>query len=41
LRATLLQPFFSAVVGLVGAITFWPLSIFFPFAMYCKVGASG
>lgn len=32
-----LQPFFSAVVGLVGAITFWPLTIGFPFAMYVKV----
>lgn len=30
-------PFFSAVVGLVGAITFWPLTIGFPFAMYVKV----
>lgn len=30
-------PFFSAVVGLVGAVTFWPLAIGFPFTMYIKV----
>lgn len=30
-------PFFSAVVGLVGAITYWPLSVFFPFVMYAMV----
>ncbi|KAL4422904.1 hypothetical protein ABPG75_009101 [Micractinium tetrahymenae] len=30
-------PFFSAVVGLVGAVTFWPLAIGFPFSMYIKV----
>eukprot|EP00887_Chlorella_sp_A99_P005579 scaffold1.g5579.t1 len=29
-------PFFGAIVGLIGALTFWPLSIYFPFAMYNK-----
>lgn len=27
-------PFFGEFVGLVGAITFWPLSIYFPFSCY-------
>lgn len=35
-----LKPFFNSVVGLVGALTFWPITIYFPFAMYCKVGGS-
>ncbi|EFN51990.1 hypothetical protein CHLNCDRAFT_32765 [Chlorella variabilis] len=30
-------PFFNAIVGLIGAITFWPLTVGFPFAMYAKV----
>ncbi|KAI3430592.1 hypothetical protein D9Q98_005185 [Chlorella vulgaris] len=34
-------PFFNAIVGLVGAITFWPLSVAFPFAMYAKVYKTG
>lgn len=30
-------PFFSAFVGLVGAITFWPTAVFYPIAMYRRV----
>lgn len=33
------MPFFSAIVGLVGAITYWPLSVGAPFLMYTLVGA--
>ena len=36
-----LQPSFSAVVGLVGSVSFFPLSIFFPMAMWIKVGKKG
>lgn len=32
-----LMPSFSAVVGLVGSVSFFPLSIFFPMAMWIKV----
>lgn len=27
-------PFFNAIVGLLGAITFFPLTIYFPVSMY-------
>ena len=30
-------PFFSAMAGLVGAVTFWPLAIHFPFTCYRKI----
>lgn len=30
-------PFFEAVAGLSGAVSFFPMSIYFPFAMYKKV----
>lgn len=30
-------PFFGAIAGLVGAVTFFPLSIYFPYALYRKV----
>jgi hypothetical protein len=36
-----LQPSFSAVVGLVGSVSFFPLSVFFPMAMWIKVGKKG
>ncbi|KAK4795538.1 hypothetical protein SAY86_027864 [Trapa natans] len=35
-------PYFNSILGLLGAINFWPLSIYFPFEMYFlqrKVGA--
>ena len=32
-----IMPFFSAFAGLVGAVTFFPLAIYFPFACYRKV----
>ncbi|ERN20017.1 hypothetical protein AMTR_s00071p00165190 [Amborella trichopoda] len=30
----ILVPFFNSVVGLLGAIAFWPLTIYFPVAMH-------
>jgi amino acid permease len=30
----MLLPFFGSVVGLIGAISFWPLVVFFPVEMY-------
>ncbi|KAF8062021.1 AAP2 [Scenedesmus sp. PABB004] len=30
-------PFFSAFVGLVGALTFWPTAVFYPIQMFKKV----
>ncbi|EFN59501.1 hypothetical protein CHLNCDRAFT_138133 [Chlorella variabilis] len=31
---SIVLPFFSDIVGLVGALTFFPLSVYFPFRMY-------
>lgn len=31
------MPFFGAFAGLVGAVTFFPLAIYFPYALYRKV----
>jgi amino acid permease len=33
----MLLPFFGNVVGLLGAISFWPLTVFFPIEMYIKM----
>ena len=30
----MLLPFFNAVVGILGAFGFWPLTVFFPIEMY-------
>ncbi|KAK7269947.1 hypothetical protein RIF29_22767 [Crotalaria pallida] len=30
----IILPFFNSVVGLLGAITFWPLTVYFPIEMY-------
>ena len=30
----MLLPFFNSILGLVGAITFWPLTVYFPTEMY-------
>ncbi|PKA52543.1 Amino acid permease 8 [Apostasia shenzhenica] len=30
----MMVPFFNAVVGLLGAIAFWPLTVYFPIAVY-------
>ena len=35
------MPFFSSIAGLVGALTFYPLAIYFPFRMWQKVGWAG
>ena len=32
-----IMPFFGAMAGLVGAVTFFPLAVYFPFACYRKV----
>ena len=34
--AAMLLPFFGDVVGLLGAISFWPLTVYFPVEMYIK-----
>ena len=31
---SMLMPFFNDVVGLLGAIGFWPLTVYFPVEMY-------
>ncbi|KAL3638508.1 Amino acid permease 6 [Castilleja foliolosa] len=31
---SMLLPFFNGIVGLLGAITFWPLAVYFPIEMY-------
>lgn len=31
---SMLMPFFSAVVGILGAFGFWPLTVYFPVEMY-------
>lgn len=36
-----LQPSFTAVVGLVGSVCFFPLSVFFPMTMWIKVWDQG
>lgn len=33
----IIMPFFSAFVGLIGALTFFPLAVYFPIACYRKV----
>jgi amino acid permease len=32
-----IMPFFGAMAGLVGAVTFFPLAVYFPFALYRKI----
>jgi hypothetical protein len=33
----MLLPFFGNVVGLLGAVSFWPLTVFFPVEMYIRM----
>ena len=38
----MLFPYFNQVLGVLGAVTFWPLAIYFPVEMYvvqAKIGA--
>lgn len=30
----MLLPFFNAILGLLGAVAFWPLTVYFPVTMY-------
>ncbi|CAN6475673.1 unnamed protein product [Victoria cruziana] len=32
----MIMPFFNAVLGLLGAVTFWPLTVMFPLAMHMR-----
>lgn len=32
----ILLPFFNSIVGLIGAFSFWPLTVYFPVEMYMK-----
>ncbi|KAK6945956.1 Amino acid transporter, transmembrane domain [Dillenia turbinata] len=32
----IILPFFNAFLGLIGAVAFWPLTVFFPIEMYIK-----
>ncbi|KNA09956.1 hypothetical protein SOVF_148800 [Spinacia oleracea] len=34
-------PFFNDIVGLIGAFSFWPLTIYFPIEMYIAQGKAG
>jgi Transmembrane amino acid transporter protein len=31
---SLMLPFFNAILGLVGSIAFWPLTVYYPVTMY-------
>ena len=37
----MLQPFFAGLIGIVGSLSFLPLSVLFPFAMHRRVGRPG
>lgn len=37
MQIAIVVPFFAAVVGVVGSLTFWPLVIYFPLKLYRKV----
>ncbi|XP_048227148.1 amino acid permease 1 isoform X1 [Ricinus communis] len=32
----MMLPFFNAILGLLGAVSFWPLTVYFPLSMYMK-----
>ncbi|KDP36330.1 hypothetical protein JCGZ_09545 [Jatropha curcas] len=33
---SMIFPYFNQVIGLLGALNFWPLTIYFPVEMYCR-----
>lgn len=32
-----LMPFFTDIIGLVGALVFWPAAVYYPIRLYCKL----
>lgn len=32
-----LMPFFTDIIGLVGALVFWPAAVYYPVKLYCKL----
>lgn len=32
-----LMPFFTDIIGLVGALVFWPAAVYYPVRLYCKL----
>jgi proton-coupled amino acid transporter len=31
------MPFFTDIIGLVGALVFWPAAVYYPVRLYCKL----
>lgn len=32
-----IMPFFTDIIGLVGALVFWPAAVYYPVRLYCKL----